>query len=178
MVKNLTKTAEEVLEYFFKHPTQEKHIRGLAEETDISYSTIRNSLQELLEEGLVEKREESKMVFYSGNFQSQRFRNLKKVFNIYSLYRSGLVEELEEELRPDAVVLFGSYLKGSDREKSDVDIAIVNGREISLDLSNFESKLGRGIHLVQIPDLKKEDKEFKNTLANGYVLKGYLSVFK
>lgn len=176
MIKKLTKTAEELLEYFIKHPTEEKHIRGLAKETEISYSSVRHALQELLEEGLVEKREESKMVFYSARHRSGKFRDLKKIFNIHLLYRSGLVDKLEEEFRPDTLVLFGSYLDGSDREGSDIDIVIVNGREVSVDLSDFESKLSRGIHLVEIETVEGENEEFKNTLANGYVLRGYLSV--
>ncbi len=36
------------------------------------------------------------------------------------------VKKLEQEIRVDKVVLFGSYAKGNPRDESDIDIAIVS----------------------------------------------------
>lgn len=166
-----------MLKYFFKHPTEENHIRGLAEKTGISYTSTRNALLELHREDLVKKREEKKMTFFAANFESERFRRLKRIFNLWVTYESGLVEEIERAFRPDAVVLFGSFLEGVDTEDSDVDLAIINGRSTSIDLKTYETLFNREIHLIQIEDPRKEKEEFKNTLANGLVLHGYLRIF-
>lgn len=176
MVQKLTKKADEVLEYFFRNPTREIHIRGLADETGIPYSSVRNALRNLEQRGLVDKREESKMTFYSANNDSKTFKREKRIHNLSSLYSSGLIEDLEKAYRPDSVVLFGSYLEGTDREGSDVDIAIINGREKSPDLSRHEEKLGRSIQVTNVEKVTEEDRSFRNTLANGYVLKGHLKV--
>lgn len=176
MSKKLTNTAEEVLAFFFRHPTEEVHIRGLANVTDIPYSSVRNALATLEEEELVEKREESKMTFYAANRDDRRFRRRKQLHNLRMLFESGVIDVIEDTFRPDAVVLFGSYLQGTDREDSDVDVAIANGRDADVDLVGYESTLGRTFQVVHIGDPSEEEPEFRNTLANGYVLGGYLEV--
>lgn len=176
MSRKLTKSAEEVLAFFFRHPTREVHIRGLSEAADVPYSSARNALAALEDEELVERREESKMTFYAANRDDGRFRRRKRLHNLRALFESGVIDVLEDAFRPDAVVLFGSYLQGADREDSDVDAAIVNGRDAAVDLGGHETKLGRTFHVVHIGDPSEEEPEFRNTLANGYVLGGYLEV--
>lgn len=176
MIQKLTKTGEEVLNHFFRNPADEVHIRGLADTIDKPYSSVRNALQELEEHGFVEKREESKMVFYTADQDSDRFRRRKQLHNLQVLYDSRVVGALEERFRPDAIVLFGSYLQGTDRADSDIDLAIVNGRDTAIDLDTYETELGRTIHLVHVEDTRNEEPEFRNTLANGHVLSGHLTV--
>ena len=176
MIKKLTNTEEAVLDHFFRNPDTEIHIRGLADETDIPYSSVRNAVIELETQGLVRKRAESKMTFFSGNRRSDSFKQRKRRSNLRQLAESGVIDEIEDRFRPDAIVLFGSYLAGTDRSDSDIDIAVINGRTIEIDLSEYEDTLGRSIQLVEIPDSREESDEFRNTLANGYVLRGYLTV--
>lgn len=178
MIQKLTRTAEEVLAFFFRHPTGEIHIRGLSDAANIPYSSVRNALQELDERGLVAKREESKMTFYTANRDDSVFRRRKRLHNLQVLYDSGVVDVLEGTFRPDAIVLFGSYLEGADREDSDVDIAVVNGRDADVDLGEYEAEIGRAFQVVQTSDPTEEEPEFRNTLANGYLLAGYLEVVK
>ena len=42
-------------------------------------------------------------------------------------------------------------------------------------LSKFEKYLGRKIHLLEV-DINNVSKEFKNNLANGFILEGYLDL--
>lgn len=176
MGQKLTKTSESVLDYFYRNPEREVHLRGLEDEIDVPYSSVRNALQELEEEQLVTKREETKMTFYSANTDNERFKRRKRINNLRQLYDSGAIEELEKTFRADALVLFGSYLEGNDRSNSDIDIAVVNGRDTRVDLVKYEKELGRTFQVVQIDDAKTEKKDFRNTLANGYVLRGHLTV--
>ncbi|MDY6774400.1 MAG: nucleotidyltransferase domain-containing protein [Candidatus Nanohaloarchaea archaeon] len=174
MSEKPTKTGQEVLEYFFVHPENPVHLRQLAREMDVPYSSARSAVNRLEEEGYVKSEEKGNMTVYTA--AGEKFRSSKRAYNIKSLYTSGLVEHLEEELRPDALVLFGSYSNGTDREESDIDIAVVNGREADIELEQYGEDLGRDIHLVAVPDATEEDESFRNTLANGYVLSGYLEV--
>lgn len=176
MIQKLTKTGEDVLEHFFQHPSQEIHIRGLADTTDIPYSSVRNALNDLAERGLLTRREESKMTFFSANRENDAFQQQKRIYNLQALYDSSVIGLLEEAFRPDTLVLFGSFLQGTDREDSDIDIAVVNGRDTEVDLKRYEEKLGRRFQLVHVTDVRKEAAEFRNTLANGYVLHGHLTV--
>lgn len=173
MIKELTSNEREILEFFTEKP-DEIHIRGLSEEVGMPYPSVRKALKDLEEKGFVESDKKSKMTFYSP--ADEKFRKAKKMINLENLQSSGLIERLEKELRPEAVVLFGSYLEGRDSEDSDIDLAVIGGREKNLDIEEFEEKLGRQIQLTEIEDLKEENSEFRNTLANGLVLQGYLEV--
>lgn len=173
MIKELTSNERRVLEYFAERP-EEIHIRGLSEKLEMPYPSVRKALKHLEEKGFVESDKTSNMTFYSP--ADEKFRKAKKLVNLEKIGDSGLIEFLEKELRPEAVVLFGSYLEGQDRQKSDIDLAVIEGREKHLNLADFEEKLGREIQLTQVENLKEQNKEFRNTLANGLVLQGYMEV--
>ncbi len=53
----------------------------------------------------------------------------------------GYVNKLEQDIRVDKVVLFGSYAKGNPREESDIDIVI-----LSDDLAHYD--FHQKIHLL------------------------------
>ena len=71
--------------------------------------------------------------------------------------------------------MFGSYAKGEDTEQSDIDIAIITKDNARLELKPYESKLSRKINIIEI-DLASSKKEFLNTIANGIVIDGYLTL--
>lgn len=173
MIKELTNNERKVLEYFIQRP-DEIHIRGLSEEVEMPYPSVRKALKDLEEKGFVESDKKSKMTFYSPT--DEKFRRAKKQVNLEKLGDSGLTESLEEKLRPEAIVLFGSYLEGRDSEDSDIDIAVIGGRNKNPDLTSFEERLGREIQITQIENLKEESREFRNNLANGLVIQGHLEV--
>ena len=173
MIKKLTNNEREVLEHFIERP-EDIHIRGLSEELGMPYPSVRKALNDLEEKGFLESDKKSKMTFYSPD--GEKFRRAKKLVNLERLEDSGVVEFLEKKLRPEAVVLFGSYLEGRDNLESDIDLAVIGGRDRDLDLSDFEEDLDREIELTKISDIEEENTEFKNTLANGLVLQGYLEV--
>ncbi|MEW6329162.1 MAG: nucleotidyltransferase domain-containing protein, partial [Candidatus Micrarchaeota archaeon] len=105
-----------------------------------------------------------------------RFLRLKMCYNILAVHESGLIEFLREEYEePEVVVLFGSFARGEDTSKSDIDVAVVTNKSQTPDLKKFEAKLGRKLNLYEIK-MKECSKEFLNNLANGVVLYGYLKV--
>lgn len=173
MIKKLTGNEGRILEYFAEKP-EKIHIRGLSEELDMPYPSVRKALKDLEEEEYLQSDRKSKMTFYSPT--DKKFRQAKKLINLEKLQDSKITEFLEKELRPEAIVLFGSYLEGRDTGDSDIDIAIIGGREKNLDLKQFQKKLGREIQLTEVEELKEEKPEFRNSLANGLVLQGYLEV--
>lgn len=129
----------------------------------------------LAREGLLfsEKSRVVKNIFAS---KSEKFVQMKRLFNIYSLYGCGLVSFLRQQYEePEAIVLFGSYAKGEDISKSDIDIAVITSKNMTLDLKKFEPPLKRKINIHEIK-LKYAEKPFLNSLANGTVLYGYLKV--
>ena len=70
---------------------------------------------------------------------------------------------LLQELDLYAIVLFGSYARGKERETSDIDIAIKSNKNIEqkelLDVKNkIERAIGLDVHLI---DLDKINEDFK-----------------
>lgn len=163
-----------LLKFVFLHPTGEYTVREIARKTGMSPTWISKISRELAKADLVTIKEETTSKKISAK-KGQTFIRKKRVFNLDSVYGSGVVDKLAEEYaHPDAIVLFGSYSKGEDTEKSDIDIAIISQRKkAEVSLKAYEKKLERQIHVV-IVSPEETTKEFGMTLANGVVLYGYL----
>jgi predicted nucleotidyltransferase len=166
-----------VMEVFFKNPDKSFHIRELARITGLSSTGVIKIVKRLkLESLLVSKKE--KMVEEVKPSFNDKFYLIKRAYNIHYLYDSGLIKYLKDFYEePKAIVLFGSYSKGLDTSQSDVDICIITGKNDLPNLINFEKKLNRKINIINTTIINME-KEFKNSLANGVVLEGYIELIK
>ncbi|QGA80054.1 nucleotidyltransferase domain-containing protein [Candidatus Nanohalobium constans] len=170
MFAELNTRHQKILRQFFQDPELEISARELSRRTDISPAWISKNIDLLSDKKFLEIKEEkaSNKITTGENFQE-----LKEVYNLGEIKESGIVENLDKELRPEAIILFGSYEQGNDRKDSDIDIAIINGREKEVNLKEFEKDLERKIELQFIENPKDSDKNFRNSLANGKTLKGF-----
>ncbi len=166
-----------VMELFFKFPYSSFHIREIARLTELSSTGIIKIIRKLKKEDLLISKKAKMVEEVSPNFDG-RFVLVKRLYNIYSLTDSGLLVYLKKfyEL-PQAIILFGSYSNGTDSEKSDIDLAILSKKKDIPDLTIYEKRLKRKISLHLI-DLDKTSNEFKNTLANGVIVEGYIELIK
>jgi predicted nucleotidyltransferase len=161
------------MEIFFKFPEKNFHLRELSRMVKLSLPAIKKITSRLEKEKLLILKKE-KMFINVYASRNEKFVWLKRSYNLNSLFDlTNYLNNFYEE--PEAIVLFGSYSKGEDISKSDVDIAIITNSKKEIDLSKFEKKLARHINLMEI-DLKKTEKQFKNSLANGVVLNGGLRI--
>ncbi|MBI4145687.1 nucleotidyltransferase domain-containing protein [Candidatus Woesearchaeota archaeon] len=166
----------ETLDLFFDDPEGSYHVREIARRTGIHPNTTLRDVKTLAKEGLLLVRRTKAVLEARANPQSERFSTLKRLRNLGRLQDSGLVEFLHKEYSaPEAIILFGSYSRGEDTKRSDIDIAIVTKRKIAHSLPRFERALGRRIQLHEI-ELDRVSKEFLTSLANGIVLRGYLTL--
>jgi len=172
IVKNNT---SKIMELFFKYPERKFHLRELERLTKLSLPAVKMITERLEKEKLL-KSEKEKMVknFYAT--RNSKFINLKRSYNLNSIFSSGLLNFLNDKYEePEAIILFGSYSKGEDSSKSDIDIAVITPSQKKVNLSIFEKRLERKINVYEI-QLKKAEKEFVNSLANGIVLSGNLNL--
>ncbi len=178
LTKDTESKSERLLHYFFIHPTTEVHLRSLARQLHMSPTGIQKAVAKIIKKGIVivKKDSEKHLLLFKANNEDPSYKALKRTFNQYQLYTSGLLNYLIESYgKPETIILFGSFAKGEDREESDIDIAIITSKKLRINLSEFEKKLSRKISIITLPKGKIE-KEFLNTLANGIVLYGYLTV--
>ena len=164
-----------VMELFFKCPEGKFHIREVGRLTGLSMPGARKILAKLEKEGLLLSKSENMVKnFYAA--RNEKFMSLKRAYNIHSVFASGLLDFLKGKYQePEAIILFGSYSKGDDISKSDIDIAIITPKRGLQDLSRFEKGLGRKIRIYEVR-IRGMEPEFLNSLANGIVLYGYLKV--
>ncbi len=172
----IEKQERRILQLLLTSPTTEFSYREIERRTGISIGTVSKYAKALHKKNLIKMRTLPRSYLIKANLDSKLVRQLKVSFNLETLFESGLVEFLSRRLRPDAIVLFGSYSKGEDIEESDIDLAVIGGRDVKTDLFRFEKILERRISITSIHDLYKARKEFINTLANGIVLEGYMEV--
>lgn len=197
MEKNIKKLAKveliklneaytKVIQWFFSYPLLPISLSDLAKELSISKKTANRIVLQLLEEGFLIKEEVGKSWRISCN-QKHMYNSTSKIsYNlslVYQLlYEARIIEEIYKIVgNPRAIILFGSYRKGDDTEKSDIDLAV----EV---VGNEELKI---IHLGNLPQLgyrknipinlhifsrNKIDLNLFSNIANGIVIEGFLEV--
>ncbi len=165
-----------ILEFFLKNPTTTIYLRELARRTGFSPAGCLKALKNLKKQNLIEGKKIKAISNYNAKL-TPKFLQIKKTYNTYSLYDSGLIDFLKKNYEyPDAIILFGSYTRGEDTEKSDIDIAIITRIEKTPSLTKYEKTLQRKINIIELKNLKKSSKEFINSLINGIILEGVLKL--
>jgi predicted nucleotidyltransferase len=170
----------EIAKLIFDYPNKEFHIRGLAKETGLSTTSVVRSTDELARFGIVKAEKTEVTTKIRADLDSDAYRFYKKIFNLYRIERHLIIENLRQAFEAEAIVLFGSFAKGEDIEESDIDVLVISNRKTDDKVREFldicEKELNRKINLIVLPSLKNSSPEFKNAVANGIVLYGYIKV--
>jgi predicted nucleotidyltransferase len=155
----------------------------LTREVGASKTTIGKVVRQLQLEGFLAIKELGRLWQISAVPRHPYFITRKIPMNIRYAYEYGIVDDVLRRW-PEArsIVLFGSYRKGDDDENSDMDIAI----EVLDDLPQAqilklgEAKLGFRTKPVTVNGLlynrRTVDKNVFASIANGFVLHGFLEV--
>ena len=165
-------TIQKVLAVFFENPSREFHLRGLSRLLKLSMPTIISATDKLAKEKLIIKEKGKVVTKVIANRDNIDFARLKRLHNLEFIYKSNLVNHISESYNnPKAIILFGSFSRGEDIEKSDIDIAVITNKKLNLDLPKYENILKKAINVHEV-NLDKISKEFKANLLNGIVLDG------
>ena len=170
-----------ILEYFFLFPNRLFHIREIAKLKKINHATVRNYIKRLEQEGHIMPKLTTPFTSYKANTGSKKYLNLKMYYNLEKIRESGIVENLEKHFDYPTIVLFGSYSKAFDDEKSDVDLCIISEIKTLLELSSFKKIIKRDVSLHLFDkrkwiESKKKNPSLVNSICNGIVLSGQLEV--
>jgi len=162
---------QKIKKEIFENPTYHFHIRELAKKTNLNPNTIINIIKKL---DIIKKTKKKHLTEIYADIENPEFILGKRLFNLESLYESGLVKNLTDIYKnPSAIVVMGSYSRGEDIEKSDIDIVIITNEKKIIDATKFEKKLKRNIHLILVSYEDMSD-EFYTNMLNGVILKGYV----
>jgi predicted nucleotidyltransferase len=167
---------QKVLSLFAKFSDKEFYERQIARKLGIGYSSANGALNELFSSGVIKRRREGKMFFYSVDRSSPIVIAFKKLVNLL------LIEPLVEELKNASIriILYGSCAQGTDTSESDLDLFIVsNKKDRALEaVGNFKFPKGfEDIHIqaviktpVELLEMKIPDQAFIEEIEQGITL--------
>jgi predicted nucleotidyltransferase len=137
----------------------------------VSPTAIIKSIDKLKREELITI-EKNKRFLIEYNKNNSVAVSFKRIENLKLVYESGLHDFLFDAFPEATIILFGSYSYGTDTIDSDIDLAVIGSKDKEIDLKKFESLLQRKIRIQFYPHLKEVQKNLKENILNGIVLKG------
>jgi len=168
-----------IKEYFFLNPTIKLRVREIERTLKIPLPSVIRYCKELEKEGILSTQKTGNVVFYTANKLDENYLLEKKLYNIKSIYASGLIDFLKVEFSNPTIILFGSYSRGEDVEKSDIDLYIETPSKKEISSRQFENKLKREIQISRHKNIKEiKNAHLANNIINGIMLNGYIEVFK
>ena len=169
---------EKIKGYFFVCPSSRLRVRQMEKELNLPLPSVIRYAYELEKEGILKKIKTGNVVFYSADRASENFLLEKKLYNLKSIFQSGLADYLIQQYSNPAVAVFGSYSKGEDTETSDIDLYIETASNKKLSFEKYENCLQRRIQLFVHKTIKEvKSKELANSVINGVIINGYIEVF-
>ncbi|MGV8168776.1 MAG: nucleotidyltransferase domain-containing protein [Candidatus Nanoarchaeia archaeon] len=168
MFDKLNNADWKVLSFLLDNPYKEFHLRGVARTLKISASSVKTAVDKLEKLNLVKSKAYANLRMISGNKEEILFKHLKISKNI------DFLRPLVEELLPAiAVMLYGSYAKGENDEKSDIDIVVIANRK-DAKLHEYKGKELQ-VYFFTPADwakMKKTNQAYAKEVSGGILLHG------
>ena len=146
--------------------------REIAKILNVSPTAVAKSLKKLLNNEFAVLEKTKTINFISLNLNKKLVIEMKRAENLKNIYLSGLSGYLKESLAGSTIILFGSYSRGEDTNRSDIDIAVIERKPKDIYLEKYEEKLNRKIIINFYGSWKDIHKHLKNNILNGIVLHG------
>ncbi|MEK6890421.1 MAG: hypothetical protein AABX35_04510, partial [Nanoarchaeota archaeon] len=103
---------DKIKEHFFINPSAKLRVRQIERELKLPLPSVIRYCKELEGEKILQKIETGGIVLYTSDRNSASYMLEKKLFNIKSIFESGLIDYIITEYSNPPIVLFGSYFKG------------------------------------------------------------------
>ena len=144
------KTRQAVLGLLYSHPDQAFYLRQITQAVDLGQGTVQRELAQLVEAGLLTKKQQGNQIHFQANPVSPIYAELRaivtKTVGAADALRRGLTS-----LAPKIKVAFiyGSVAEGKERSESDIDLMVIG--DVSLGdvveaLQSAEKAVGREVN--------------------------------
>lgn len=166
------------IERITSFPNRSFSVREFAKFSGLSPAMASKALSYMEKERIVSLKTIGKTYQYRADLQNPLCRQWKILFNVQKITETGVVEEAKKEIEDIfSIVLYGSTAKGTNDEKSDVDLLIIShGKKKAV--VGLLSSLGEdaNISILSLEQWKRkvgEDKVFyENVVYDCVVLYG------
>lgn len=167
----------DILMPFFEEPIRQFHIRELARILKKNPMTIKTQLRHLEKEKYVEKRKGHLYPVYVANTEEQKFLNIKLFYNLEKLRKSRIIDDIKEFYNLPVIILFGSFAKARDWQKSDIDICVITDSEKDFFPEKYEKLLNHPVEIHKFTEkrwklLRKNHPELQQNILTGLTLSG------
>ena len=180
----LNEAYQKMLIWFFSFPDVEIGLNDLSGELKISKTTAKKIVNQLIKEEFLSRKIIGKNWRISCNGEHHYNYSRKVAYNLTMVYESGILDYIHKLVgNSKVIILFGSYRKGDDNEKSDIDMAVevLDDKEQEISeigvIPNFGHRKNVVVNLHKFSKNKVDLNLFSN-IANGIVLEGFLEVKK
>lgn len=168
---------QNLLELFYNYPSKHWHFKDLKKSASLSDSKLIKWLHKFTNKELIKRiKKKGEMPYYIGNYESPDYQNMKRIFALETMYKSGLLNHLLTLKKARTVVVFGSFSRGDWNKESDIDIFIY-GDDDNFELGKYETKLHREIQTFVCKNkkqLKKFGPRLIRNILRGDLIKGDL----
>ncbi|MDD4878466.1 MAG: nucleotidyltransferase domain-containing protein [Candidatus Nanoarchaeia archaeon] len=166
---------------FFESPARQWHFEEIVKKAKLSRERANYYLKQLIKEGYIKRvKPKGEMPYYIALYESEKFKNEKRIYGLALLQKSGLFAHICENKRIKSAILFGSFASGYWLDESDIDLFIY-GKADNFEKSKYELILGRELQLFCYDDKDKMKRELApglpSNIAAGFKIKGNLEPF-
>jgi len=174
----LTLLQQGIMRFLYVNAGETFNARELAIPLEVSQPAISKALPLLEKQGFigVSKDKRSKRLSIKLNRENPLVAGMKRADNLLQLYETGLVEFFKDTFPGCTVIVFGSFAKGEDTGKSDIDIAVVGSKNTRIDMGRFEKTLSKEINISFFQSFKEISDELKNNIMGGFLLSGWVEL--
>ena len=137
-----------ILKLLFLNSSSEFHLNDIARRTGLSTSVVSKECRLLLSLGLVRKNIKGNLTLYSINRKGVIYDELKRIFLKYEFLDDLLASRLRAESVKYALI-YGSFAKGVEGEKSDIDLLVVGDMaedKLLKTVNDVERRTGREVN--------------------------------
>ena len=138
------------LETFFQNNYKRINVREYARIRKISPPSASTLLNNLKDENLLKREDERIYNYFMANRSNKIFIDFLRAY--WSIKLKVLIEYLDNELLNPLIILFGSFSKAEIKNDSDIDLAIFTASKKTIDIKNFEKKIGRKIQIFRFKE--------------------------
>lgn len=159
-----SKTFVYLLNHLFLNQTKEYYLNELAYETGISAATIARELDKIEPLDIVTRIKKGRTSYYKINQDCIIHEELKRIFLKFELADSIIADELKR-FDIKYALIYGSFARGTETEKSDMDLLIVGNADKTVLLraiSKLEGRIGREINYILWNESEFKEKTRQN----------------
>lgn len=146
-----SRTRRKMLDLMLFSSEKEFYLREISRSVGENTNSVRRELNQLMEANLIVQTKKGNLIFYKINRNSPIFPTLKELFLKTESLGNHLRDVLSKTESIKLALVFGSFAKGEETEKSDIDLLIVGSvKESGLirKIRELENHLGREINYI------------------------------